>query len=220
MKYSLIDGARVEATPKSRGVCWCCGSETIAKCGNHVVWHWAHKRLTDCDPWWETETAWHRDWKNLFPPEWQEIVLRDQSTGEKHIADVRTASGLVVEFQRSTIHPDEVAARQSYYQTMIWVVDGTRTDFDKYNFRMGLSKVAENGLASFSWHSRSKLFERWLVTKPVFIDFGAEMGVWRLLRYDSTKKTGVVGYMPREKLVELLVTAATDFSFNGGPASQ
>ena len=157
MKYSLLEGARVEATPKARGVCSFCGSQTVAKCGNHVVWHWAHKRLDNCDPWWETETAWHRDWKNMFPTEWQEVVLQ-ASSGERHIADVRTPSGMVIEFQRSTIHPEEVIARQNYYQNMIWVIDGTRTEFDRYNFRMGLSKVSENGLASFSWHSRSKLF--------------------------------------------------------------
>ncbi|MEE4684436.1 competence protein CoiA family protein [Pseudomonas alliivorans] len=185
MKYSLLEGARVEATPKARGVCSFCGSQTVAKCGNHVVWHWAHKRLDNCDPWWETETAWHRDWKNMFPTEWQEVVLQ-ASSGERHIADVRTPSGMVIEFQRSTIHPEEVIARQNYYQNMIWVIDGTRTEFDRYNFRMGLSKVSENGLASFSWHSRSKLFARWWVSKPVFIDFGPDFGIWRVLRFDPT----------------------------------
>lgn len=218
MKYSLLEGARVEATPKASGVCSFCGSQTVAKCGNHVVWHWAHKRLDNCDPWWETETAWHRDWKNMFPTEWQEVVLQ-ASSGERHIADVRTPSGMVIEFQRSTIHPEEVIARQNYYQNMIWVIDGTRTEFDRYNFRMGLSKVSENGLASFSWHSRSKLFARWWVSKPVFIDFGPDFGIWRVLRFDPTQKRGVVAYTHKEKLVEWITNGTTDFSFNGGPAS-
>lgn len=60
---------------------------------------------------------------------------------------------------------------------------------------MGLSKVSENGLASFSWHSRSKLFARWWVSKPVFIDFGPDFGIWRVLRFDPTQKRGVVAYI-------------------------
>jgi hypothetical protein len=219
MKYALVDGDCTEATPKARGLCRFCDSVTLAKCGSHVVWHWAHQRLDNCDPWWEPETAWHRDWKNLFPKDWQEIVLRDPTSGERHIADVRTASGLVVEFQRSTIHPDEVTARQNYYQKMIWVIDGTKTEFDRFNFRLGLSKLSEKGVASFSWHSRSKLFARWFVTKPVFIDFGPDFGLWRVLRFDPTVKRGVVAYTPKEKLVEWLTNGTTDFSLNGGPAS-
>ena len=99
---------------------------------------------------------------------------------------------------------------------MIWVIDGTRTEFDRYNFRMGLSKVSENGLASFSWHSRSKLFARWWVSKPVFIDFGPDFGIWRVLRFDPTQKRGVVAYTHKEKLVEWITNGTTDFSFNGG----
>ena len=61
----------------------------IAKCGKHRVWHWAHWKSKDCDPWWEPETEWHRSWKNQFPVEWQEIGHTAQS-GERHRADVKT----------------------------------------------------------------------------------------------------------------------------------
>jgi len=53
-----------------------------------------------CDNWWENETQWHRDWKNHFPVEWQEVVQIAED-GEKHIADVKTSEGWVVEFQHS-----------------------------------------------------------------------------------------------------------------------
>ena len=46
------------------------------------------------------------------------------NSGELHIADVKTPSGLVIEFQRSTIHPDEISAREVFYKKMVWVVDG------------------------------------------------------------------------------------------------
>ncbi|WP_269116830.1 competence protein CoiA family protein [Pseudomonas mediterranea] len=53
MKYALVGGTRVQAEPKLRGVCPSCESEVISKCGKHVIWHWAHRSRSSCDPWWE-----------------------------------------------------------------------------------------------------------------------------------------------------------------------
>jgi len=66
-----------------------------------------------CDPWWE-ETTWHRDWKAMFPVEWQEVV-HHAPNGERHIADVRTEHGFVLEFQHSPLEPVERQARESFY---------------------------------------------------------------------------------------------------------
>lgn len=72
------------------------------KCGQLKVWHWAHRSIRSCDPWWENETPWHRAWKNQFPADWQEKVHRTDN-GEKHVADVKTKSGVVLEFQHSPL---------------------------------------------------------------------------------------------------------------------
>ena len=126
MKYALSNKDRIEATPKAKGICQCCGSELVAKCGTQKIWHWAHKGKRNCDHWWENETQWHRDWKDNFPKEWQEVVhLSDD--GEKHIADVKTPNGLVVEFQHSAISLKEKLSRETFYKDMIWVVDGRGT---------------------------------------------------------------------------------------------
>ncbi|WDD92819.1 hypothetical protein Bsp3421_002850 [Burkholderia sp. FERM BP-3421] len=77
----------------------------VAKCGRVKVWHWAHKGKKPCDPWYESETQWHRDWKDKFPREWQEVVDHDAQSGEIHIADVKTPHGLVLEFQHSPRRP-------------------------------------------------------------------------------------------------------------------
>ena len=37
-------------------------------------WHWTHQFRQMCDHRWENKTQWHRDWKNRFPQEWQEVV--------------------------------------------------------------------------------------------------------------------------------------------------
>ena len=97
MKYAMSNEGRIEATPKANGICQCCESDLIAKCGTRKIWHWAHKDTRNCDHWWENETQWHRDWKDNFPKEWQEVVHLSED-GEKHIADVKTPNGLVVAF--------------------------------------------------------------------------------------------------------------------------
>lgn len=146
MKFAVVAGNRSEPTPKTKGICAGCSGETIAKCGSHVVWHWAHKSRIHCDRWWESETEWHRRWKDRFPLGWQEVVQADELTHERHIADVRTAGGLVIEFQRSSIDMNEVRAREAFYKKMIWVVDGCRNDADKYNFSIG-PRASEQGRA-------------------------------------------------------------------------
>lgn len=50
----------------------------------------------------------------------------DARTKERHIADAKTAANLVIEFQRSSIRPDEVRARENFDGKMIWVVDGQK----------------------------------------------------------------------------------------------
>lgn len=217
MRYALVGGARVEPQPKTRGICLCCNGHVTAKCGEHVVWHWAHLSRTHCDPWWEPETQWHRNWKNRFPALWQEVILYS-TTGDKHIADVRTPHGLVLEFQRSTIHPDEVAARENFYQKIVWVIDGTRSEFDGIYFKLGRS-VLVNGVAHFTFHGRSKLFHRWHRLKPVFIDFGPEGGFWRVVTFNPKTRGGVVLLTNPDAFAALASTGETDFSRNGGPAS-
>ena len=138
MHFALIDNLLVEAKHGLSGaICPGCGAAVIAKCGTQKVHHWAHRNTTMCDSWWETETEWHRSWKNNFPVEWQEVFLPDEQTGEKHIADVRTEHGLVIEFQHSHITPVERSSREQFYKNMVWVVDGTRLKRDLPRFAKG-----------------------------------------------------------------------------------
>lgn len=137
MKFALVDSIKAEATKGAKGICPSCGSELIAKCGEVKINHWAHKQVRNCDPWWENETEWHRSWKNHFPSEWQEISLLDEQTTERHFADVRTSHGLVIEFQHSSIAPEERIVREKFYKNMVWVVDGTRLKRDYPRFQKG-----------------------------------------------------------------------------------
>lgn len=86
------------------------------------MWHWAHLGRRICDPWWENEGPWHREWKSQFPEDFHEIAGRD-SSGEAHIADVKLAHGLVIELQHSAMPLSEMRSREAFYGNMIWIVD-------------------------------------------------------------------------------------------------
>ncbi|NJC02623.1 competence CoiA-like predicted nuclease [Xanthomonas sp. 3272] len=220
MKYALVEGQRAEPSPGLRGRCQACDGHTVSKCGRFLVWHWSHLPGAECrDRWAEAETEWHRGWKNRFPNEWQEIACFDSALTECHIADVKTSADLVIEFQRSSIHPDEVAARERFHKKMVWVIDGMRNDFDRFNFSNMRSCVDNDGLVDFQWFGKSKLFHRWHTTKPVFVDFGKEHGFWRILRFDPVTKLGRAGIVDKDAFVELASSGTTDFSAAGGPAS-
>lgn len=173
MKYGLVNGEKTSASPKLVGYCPLCGGQLVSKCGNTKVHHWAHKNTKECDSWWERETQWHRDWKNCFPVEWQEVVHKDQS-GEKHIADIKTPDGLVVEFQHSHITREERDSRETFYEHMIWVVDGTRrkNDLDKFNAGTKYFKQSKMHNVFFVPYPDEVLPKVWMGSKEfVIIDF-------------------------------------------------
>lgn len=133
MKYGIdiLTNERIEPSPQSKAKCQCCDSELIPKCGKIRLHHWAHKSITKCDPWWESETEWHRKWKDQFPISWQENIKQDPSTKEKHIADVYNPKlDLVIEFQNSRISSDELQSRELFYKRMIWVLNGNKLKID------------------------------------------------------------------------------------------
>src|SRR5262249_39418969 len=143
MKFALVDGERREAKPGLSGKCPGCGNAVIAKCGELRVWHWAHWRKRDCDRWSEPETEWHRAWKNQFPEGWQEIIHQSQSeAGERHIADVKTESGVVLEFQLSHLPREEREARENFYRNMVGVVYGLRRVRDRPRFFEALARAS------------------------------------------------------------------------------
>lgn len=203
MRLALVDGTRVEAYPNLKGQCPRCGGEMIAKCGRVKVWHWSHKGQPPCDPWWESETEWHREWKRKFPLECQEIVAHDLATGEMHIADVKTPKGLVIEFQHSPISPEEIRAREAFYGEMIWIVDGTR-GLDASFFNMGKwGPIAENPIVyGIDWMGKGRLFHNWSrVGASVYLDFGTEF-LFKLITFDPGTKKGAVGPTHKKTVIE------------------
>jgi hypothetical protein len=173
----------------------------IAKCGDLRVWHWAHRGVRDCDPWWEPETEWHRAWKNEFPSDWQETV-HFASSGEKHVADVKTQSGMVIEFQHSFLKAEERAARESFYRKMVWVVDGRRRKSDAAQL---LKNIGPCVCASqpFILHAANNeecaLLRDWNSSSvPVYFDLGIreEDGTCVFWRRDPISRNGRIFLTP------------------------
>lgn len=173
MKYALVNGIRQEAERQAKGICPGCGNSLIAKCGEKKIKHWAHKGKLVCDVWWENETEWHRNWKGQFPVDWQEIIQVSES-GEKHIADVKTHEGWVVEFQHSYLNPEERRARNNFYKKLVWIVDGTRRKRDAKQFAKAFNEGKKLGpqLTEIALSECNILAEWKESPTPIILDFG------------------------------------------------
>jgi len=188
MKYALVEGHRREARLGLPGECPVCGAGLLPKCGDIRVWHWAHRARRTCDHWWETETEWHRDWKNQFPDDWQE-VLHQAEDGEKHIADVKTVDGRVIEFQHSYLKSEERRAREAFYGRMVWVVDGLRRKRDRSHFLDALDSVrvapGKPLMFSIPW-VEGALLRDWADSRaPVFFDFGKNDDLKKVIGFQA-----------------------------------
>jgi competence protein CoiA len=175
MKFALVEGRRLEAQPGLSGECPVCGSAMVPKCGERRVWHWAHRGALQCDHWWENETEWHRNWKNKFPADWQEMIHWAEN-GEKHIADVKPTHGRVIELQHSYLEPEERRSREAFYGSMVWVVNGLRRKRDKPSFYKTLCArqvIRRRPLSYLVPSNRCALLRDWFNSRVgVFFDFG------------------------------------------------
>ena len=110
--------------------------------------------------------------KNHFPEDSQEKIHWSAS-GEKHIADVKTESGVVLKFQHSFLCPEERDARERFYQKMVWVVDGQRQDRVKFFASLGDAINVSDKLRIFLVPSNEgALLRDWGASRvPVYFDF-------------------------------------------------
>ncbi len=214
MKFALINGQRQEAQPNLSGKCPTCDHPMVAKCGEVKIWHWAHQGRRFCDPWWENETVWHRGWKGQFPVNWQEVVHQAE-TGEKHISDVKTDRGWVIEFQHSYLKPEERRSRDTFYPKLIWVVDGTRRKRDRAQllnaWKEGV-RVGANSPVRRAFSDNCALLREWADSNaPIFFDLGEMQVLWWLFA-KSTNGSAYVAPYPRAKFIESHRGAATEIA--------
>ena len=159
--YATYFGERITASKGLIATCPLCKSKVIAKCGMIKVWHWAHESIKDCDDWYESETLWHRNWKNIFPTESREVII------ENHRADI-FYNGWIIELQNSTISPEDIIERERFYTSianvkgMIWIINGK--EFTN-NFDL---RHKEQNCYTFRWkHPRQSWFKS---TQKIYFD--------------------------------------------------
>ena len=147
-------GQSVRANPGIQAVCPGCGEQVIAKCGELVTWHFAHRSNHDCDRWSEPESEWHQGWKRLAPVERCEVVIGP------HRADIVSPTGTVVELQHSSISTQEIRERETFYRDMVWLFD----------LRECEDRIEERRNGFFIWkHARQSVLS---ATKPLYFDLG------------------------------------------------
>ena len=154
MQYALVGDRRSEAIRDARGICPDCGAAMLAKCGPRVMHHWAHVSRSNCDPWWENETEWHREWKGQFPKECRELS-HTAPDGEIHRADIKTPTGIVIEVQHSTMTDKERESRESFYRNLVWILNGR--SFRK-SFHLGcmLPDPSDEGDEDIVWNQNAR----------------------------------------------------------------
>lgn len=190
MMLALVNGVRTLAAPGLQGVCPGCAAPVIPKCGAIRVHHWSHLR-TECDPWWEPEGLWHREWKLRFPMAEVEVAFGP------HRADIATPLR-VIELQSSTISPEQIAAREAFYATvrprgMVWLLNGTALE-SQFTF------TQRDNYISFCWR---RCPARWLTAgAPLCVDFGSGIFVIKKI---ASAKGGAAGWgyaMTQQEFIE------------------
>lgn len=206
MQFALVNGQRQEAQPGLFGKCQACDHAMVAKCGEVRVRHWAHQGKRICDPWWENEGEWHRAWKAEFPDAWREIV-HTADDGTKHIADVKTEHGWVVEFQHSSIKPEERRSRDAFYPKLVWVVDGTRGKRAAKQFATAWDDgrpVGQSSTVRRLYPDDCALLREWTNSQtPIFFDFGGGQTLWWILS-GRPNRSVYVAQFPRSQIIHIL----------------
>lgn len=204
-RYALVNGVRTDiekAQSGDLGECELCHGQLRARKGDVRVPHWAHVSRDVCDSWHESKGPWHIAWQNEFPEEWREcLIVKDQ---DRHIADIRTKHGLVIEFQHSAMNRDEQEAREKFYGNMIWVVDGKRLKNDwarlEKNAKNKLWTIKSQGPQLLLFTSEvSKVFPNaWLnCSVPVLFDFGLS-DLWCLLPLRTKHGVATIAHFSKE----------------------
>lgn len=204
MHFALLDGMRVGPEKGLEGaVCPICKQPVYARCGEERIAHWAHKSVIDCDPWQEPETQWHRDWKNRFGDMQEQMHEKD---GARHMADVKTPDGTIVEFRHRFINDEGQRTRQAFFgKTMFWVVDCAsnpkRAERFKDN-RHCLRREHVPGCGVWSTCEAGECFPRvWINSRRfVFFDFG-ESVLWCLFPRKEEDSNAIIMRISKDGFV-------------------
>jgi len=219
MIWALVENEKIEATPRTKGICPICRGKVFSKCGEVNVWHWAHFIDENCDPWYEPESFWHKHWKMTFGKENAEIGI--EKDGKRHIADIRTIENVVIELQNSIISKPIIREREDFYgERMLWLLNGEEfkknltvkdywEDQDYLEIKslprppvrwLRSSPEIKKGINGefFIWKNPRRSWGN--VQRHLFIDFSEDSLFWVHEGMGTSQIRGT--YIPKEKFIE------------------
>jgi hypothetical protein len=208
MEFALSESnERIVATPHAKGFCALCKGPMIPKCGHIKIDHWAHKSVKDCDPWWEPESEWHRQWKNIVHEDLREVVIEKE--GEKHRADIQLPSGIIIEFQKSPLPIGERLRREKFYEKMLWVIHFPK---EKIEWERSDPTNITSSKNFNEYYLTIKYFNKWINyppnLSPIFLDFDDGEMFWIMEFYkrnfSDLRTTGLIGkFINKKEFVNL-----------------
>jgi hypothetical protein len=152
---------------KNHVTCRTCGSSMIAKRGEINAHHYAHDK-SECSVKRDSDgkTSWHLLFQNIAKSEHLERIIKKDNT--THIADIIDTNGVVIEIQHSQLSHNNISDRETFYGSMIWVLDGT-TKVDRMT--LCVNKYLETTDGKYTVIKTTK--KSWsLFTKKTYIDCG------------------------------------------------
>jgi len=173
LRYAINnDKQRVEVSESGElALCPCCSKPVKGRRGDHRIHHWYHYEglSSNCDGWYEPMTEWHLKWQNYFPSQNQEVVITKD--GEKHIADIKTSTGVILEFQNSSINSNVIRKREKFYgQKLVWIINALPF---KKNLLLEQSVLWSKGDPYvYKWNRPRRSWE--VSIRPIFLDFGPD----------------------------------------------
>ena len=182
--------------------CPCCNGLMTQKKGTRMIWHYAHKSLNNCIDYYDNKGEWHRKMQEMFPEKNREIV--ENFGMYKHIYDILTDKGVIIEFQHSPLSLDDFKKRTKDYifrsvfhktARPIWVFDYAEREFSispqKYEGnprrRKFYWKRASNIFGSRTDYKNESHYELWFYISPY--ERGAKIGEqYGYAQYDKKPK--------------------------------
>lgn len=105
--------------------CPICNQEVVAKCGELMIWHFAHKTNDNNCIFGKGKGNWHYLWQNKFPIDCVEYKK------DNHIADIFIKE-TAIELQESPISLEEIKERNlSWGDNTIWIVSADKPGFEE-----------------------------------------------------------------------------------------
>lgn len=172
----------------------------IANTGQIKTHHWKHKHLTENCPG-SREGPWHLEWKNTCI----DTERIEYHQGNRR-ADVLHRADWAIEFQHSSISPQEITEREhDWGGKLIWVFD-IQEAFDAYRINWNTPYTPQHGPWDFYWRTAQQSIAHY-AKATTFLDPGKGRQLWYIqhFRQPGRPSGGRAWPVPKPTFIEAVV---------------